>query len=108
MIQVHITYSMVGIPRKDAISSGAIIHIKIVSLGWKYADRHRTFQSQKDHKIETYTEIIVPGKSEYLRYDNTYVDMRMMMIMILLMWRDNKLMFILPSRYTKWVDKLKY
>ena len=61
----------------------------MVSLWWKYADRHQTFQSQKDHKIETYIGIMVPEKFVYLRYDDTYDDMRMMMMMmivILLIW----------------------
>ena len=51
---------------------------------------------------------MIPGKFGYLRYDNTYEDMSMMKIMILLIWQDDNLMFKFRSRYTKWVDKLEY
>ena len=54
------------------------------TLRLKVCGQTPSFQSHKDHEIKTYNEIMVPGKFEYPRYDNTNEGMIMKMIMILL------------------------
>ena len=61
IIQVHIAYSMVGMPRKDVISSRNLINATMASFGEKYVDGHQTVRAKR-----IIIEIMVPAQFKYI------------------------------------------